>query len=198
METSWDIGYAGEQAVSTKLSDLSLMHPGYTVFNNVLLPGRDDTLTQIDHLVLSKFGIFIIETKHYSGKVTCEPYEENWTVRYPSGHDFSLYNPLRQNFGHKVAVMNFVAPVVNRPGFMQALFDYVCFSGTADLVDADDIDRLVTLDTLISKIRASSKVLISAKTLRAITRKFTNLQFERQTHRVISYQLTLFSSLDLV
>lgn len=54
-------GKYGEFKIERKLSSLS---SEYTIFNDVLLPTINGT-TQIDHLIASPYGIFIIETKNY-------------------------------------------------------------------------------------------------------------------------------------
>lgn len=57
-------GNAGEKAVSRKLSRLPKEE--YKVLNNVMLATSKGT-TQIDHIILSIYGIFVIETKNYNG-----------------------------------------------------------------------------------------------------------------------------------
>lgn len=55
----------GEKRVSDLLS-LKLNRENYYLLNNVTLPAGTGT-TQIDHIVVSTKGIFVLETKHYSG-----------------------------------------------------------------------------------------------------------------------------------
>jgi hypothetical protein len=57
-------GYFGEKSVSFFLSRLD---PGkYKVINNIMLK-IDGRTSQIDHVVVSNYGIFVIETKNYNG-----------------------------------------------------------------------------------------------------------------------------------
>ncbi|MDU2025000.1 MAG: nuclease-related domain-containing protein, partial [Finegoldia magna] len=60
-------GYMGEAVVKIKLS--SLDKEKYSVINNLVLENRGGNTysTQIDHLVISTYGIFSIETKNYKG-----------------------------------------------------------------------------------------------------------------------------------
>jgi len=56
-------------------------------------------LTQIDHIVVSPYGIFVIETKNYSGWIFGNQKDEYWTqVFYNKKNKF--FNPIRQNYGH--------------------------------------------------------------------------------------------------
>ena len=57
------IGKSGERRVARKLDWLS---EEYIVLNDIMLPTQYGT-TQIDHVVISPYGIFVIETKNYKG-----------------------------------------------------------------------------------------------------------------------------------
>ena len=59
-------GFIGEYMVSTKLSFLS---GEYHVFDDVYLENNGFS-TQIDHVIISPYGIFVIETKNYTCKLT--------------------------------------------------------------------------------------------------------------------------------
>lgn len=89
-------GIIGEVAVSSILNLLD--KSDYKIINNILLKTGDVT-SQIDHVVISSFGIFVIETKNYKGWIIGYENSEYWTqVIYKYKKKF--YNPIRQNFGH--------------------------------------------------------------------------------------------------
>jgi hypothetical protein len=96
------IGKSGENFVSRELSRLDPRR--YTTLNDLLLPSNGNTATtQIDHVVVSNFGIFCIETKSYKGWIFGGAQQEFWTqviYRYRA----KFYNPLRQNYAHVKAV----------------------------------------------------------------------------------------------
>lgn len=56
----------GEQEVADTLSR-ELSYKNYFIFNNLILPSENNGSTQIDHIVVSRFGIFVIESKDYKG-----------------------------------------------------------------------------------------------------------------------------------
>lgn len=60
-------GQAGEANVAARLK--ALPKSDYTVFNNLLIQ-RGEYSSQIDHVVVSKYGVFVIETKNYKGTFT--------------------------------------------------------------------------------------------------------------------------------
>ncbi|MEK8180764.1 NERD domain-containing protein [Flavobacterium buctense] len=89
-------GAIGEQNISLRLR--SLDKSKYKVINNVVLQSGEFT-SQIDHIVISDFGVFVIETKNYKGWILGHEHSEYWTqVIYKRKE--KLYNPIRQNLGH--------------------------------------------------------------------------------------------------
>lgn len=95
-------GVVGEKTVSSVLYFLNASD--YKVINNVVLKSNDIT-SQIDHVVISDFGIFVIETKNYKGWIFGHENSEYWTqVIY--NHKNKFYNPIRQNLGHIKALKN--------------------------------------------------------------------------------------------
>jgi predicted RNA-binding Zn-ribbon protein involved in translation (DUF1610 family) len=70
----------------------------YTLFKNVTLPTEDGT-TQIDHVIVSKYGIFVIETKNMKGWIFGNPQQKTWTQKIYR-HTTKFQNPLHQNYKH--------------------------------------------------------------------------------------------------
>lgn len=71
----------------------------YVVLHDIMLPTADETTTQIDHIVVSQWGVFVIETKTYSGWIFGDKYEPQWTKVHFNRKD-RFQNPLRQNYKH--------------------------------------------------------------------------------------------------
>ena len=51
----------------------------YRVYNDVLIASGKERITQIDHLILSPYGIFVIETNNYKGWICGNEYADTWT-----------------------------------------------------------------------------------------------------------------------
>jgi hypothetical protein len=91
----------GEELVSNAVRTY-FPPPSFYLFNHVTLPLRDGT-TQVDHILVSRFGVFVIETKHYSGWIFANPKQARWTqVIYRRKSQFQ--NPIFQNLLHLRAV----------------------------------------------------------------------------------------------
>lgn len=98
-------GKFGELKTALKLT-FSLNRRVYTKFHNVIIPTNNGT-SQIDHVIVSAFGIFIVETKNMSGWIFGSEDRAVWTqVIY--GKKFRHQNPLRQTYRQKKSLMEFL------------------------------------------------------------------------------------------
>jgi restriction system protein len=94
-------GYFGELLVRLT-ARLSLNRETYHQLDNLTLETRDGT-TQIDHVIVSPFGVFVIETKNMGGWIFGGEREPQWTQKI-FRKTFRFQNPLRQNCKHLKAV----------------------------------------------------------------------------------------------
>lgn len=117
-------GRAGENKVSRILSKLPYIQ--YRVINDVLLKTSHGTI-QIDHVVLSEYGIFVIETKNYSGWILGGEHSEEWTKNV-YGQKYQFRNPLKQNYAHVKALME-VLEITDQNVFIPI----IAFSNQADI-----------------------------------------------------------------
>jgi hypothetical protein len=75
---TWKMGVEGENRVTQVL--MSRLNDNYYLANDVLYINDRGNKENIDHVVLGPKGVFAIETKHWSGKVTCE--RSYWKVPF--------------------------------------------------------------------------------------------------------------------
>lgn len=94
-------GREAEEYISTYLRSLGRE---YLVFDNVLLKTNSKGgTTQIDHIVVSPYGIFVIETKSHKGKIFGNIESKNWVqtlITRKGVQKYKFYNPVLQNAGH--------------------------------------------------------------------------------------------------
>ena len=94
-----DLGTAGEKKVQKELDKLSLS-PSY-VFNDYYLIPHENASVQIDHIVVCKKGVIVIETKNISGEIYGSAGETYWKQSLARGkiiHEH--HNPVLQNKTH--------------------------------------------------------------------------------------------------
>ncbi len=95
-KSRWLKGVFGEFLVNRLLSKLP--ESDYTLIKDVTLPTSDGT-TQIDHIVVSKYGIFVVETKNMKGWIFGSARQKQWTQKIYR-HSSKFQNPLHQNYKH--------------------------------------------------------------------------------------------------
>lgn len=119
----WGKGLIGEWIVRW-LADRKLPPETYHRFHNLLLPAPDGT-TQVDHVIVSRYGVFVIETKNMRGWIYGRADEATWTQNI-YGNKTKFQNPLRQNHKHVMAVAGAlgVAPTTIHP--------IITFQGSAE------------------------------------------------------------------
>ncbi|WP_460146412.1 nuclease-related domain-containing protein [Pseudomonas sp. S2_A02] len=101
IKTPWFKGWFGELLVRA-FAHYGLDSQVYRRLHNVTLDTPDGT-TQIDHVFLSPFGIFVLETKNMSGWIFGGERQAQWTQQI-FRHRFRFQNPLRQNYKHLKAI----------------------------------------------------------------------------------------------
>ncbi len=94
-------GKIGEQKVAIILATLDKNI--YHIYNNVLLSATNGKTSQIDHVIISKYGVFVIETKNYKGWIFGNKTSQYWTQSI-WGNKYKLYNPIIQNKSHITAL----------------------------------------------------------------------------------------------
>ena len=77
LKSPWFKGLVGESMVNIS-AKLMLNKDDYHLIKNVTLPTEDGT-TQIDHIIVSKYGIFVVETKNMKGWIFGSPNQPTWT-----------------------------------------------------------------------------------------------------------------------
>jgi restriction system protein len=161
-------GAKGESRVSRRLN-LFLPSGSYEIFNDVTLPTARSS-TQIDHIVVSPFGVFVIETKNYSGWIFGSAKSKHWTqVLYKK--KYRLFNPLWQNAHHVKAVKRFLA-LPDR-----YIFSVVVFVGSAKIKTKRKLpSNVLYLRQLRSYVRSKRERILSAREVKSVTKKLRNHQ----------------------
>lgn len=90
-------GIKGEKKVARRLKRFAGIR-NFKVINDIYLPLYDKT-TQIDHILITFYGIIVIETKNYKGEVYGNPADKNW-IHIVGSERNQMYNPIMQNTAH--------------------------------------------------------------------------------------------------
>ena len=96
-ETMTDPGRNGEYLIYRCLKVLGDQHK---LLTNIYLPKGDGTTTEIDLIMISATGIYVFESKNYSGWIFGDENTKFWTQSLKGGKKFRFYNPIWQNKKH--------------------------------------------------------------------------------------------------
>jgi hypothetical protein len=142
----------GEALVSQKLR-ANFYGPDFHLLNHITLKLKDGT-TQIDHILVSRFGVFVIETKDYNGWIFANAKHATWTqVLFQV--KFKFQNPIFQNMRHVRAVqelLEFLPP--------EAIRSVVVFAGRAEF-KTDMPSGVYTLSGVIDHLKSTTETVIS-------------------------------------
>ena len=95
-------GKIGELIISLLLKSIIKKYNG-KVINDVIIIDENNKSSQIDHVLFHTSGIYVIETKNYSGRIYGTENQKEWTQVLAYGNRKNkLYNPLFQNYTHIV------------------------------------------------------------------------------------------------
>ncbi|MHB1341364.1 MAG: nuclease-related domain-containing protein [Coriobacteriia bacterium] len=138
-------GDEGEQLVAAELARIAPLY-GLTVLNGLLLQVGPMT-AQLDHVVIDRFGVLIIESKvRNSAVLRGNDLQKHWTAVYPGGRAAKMQNPLAQNREHENAVRQALRDAGNPldPDFVKSAVVIV----GADLVrlELDSLARMRVVD----------------------------------------------------
>ena len=93
-------GFLGERAVKNILKKFH--KSGGASLNDLLIPSTSTETDQVDHVLVTRHGIFVVETKNYSGFIEGSEKDPRWRQTIPGRNPISYekYNPLMQNQPH--------------------------------------------------------------------------------------------------
>jgi restriction system protein len=98
-------GWFGEKKTTFNMW-LSLNAKIYRRFHNVIIPSKNGT-TQIDHLLVSPYGLFIVETKNIKGWIFGSENQQKWTQTLFT-EKYTFQNPIKQTYRQKKVLSEFL------------------------------------------------------------------------------------------
>ena len=157
-------GYIGEKNIAKILS--SLPSAKYKIINDILLESNGRTV-QIDHLIISVYGIFVIETKNYKGRITGSDNSEYWTKNI-YGNKYIFYNPIKQNEAHIFALKNRLNLSIDK------FISIIVFSNEADLKVNTDYN-VIYLTQIKKLIKEYTEIKFSKNNIQTLYEKISAL-----------------------
>lgn len=184
-----DRGVRAERRAKAILDRLSPHE--YRVYHE-LFPDKNSSgsLTEIDHVVVSRYGVFVVETKGYYGDVHVVPDASEWKV--DRGHQVdSMDNPLRQNAMH-VDALAFTLDLEGRSWIRSV----VCFADDDTRLRGAPVANVVTAERLVEHIVGTRQVVLNADGVGRITTILDQVDAETPERRARHRQQVGYDSDD--
>jgi predicted RNA-binding Zn-ribbon protein involved in translation (DUF1610 family) len=162
LKTPFMKGVWGEFQVNL-IARLRLDHEVYTLFKNVTLPTEDGGTTQIDHVIVSRYGIFVIETKNMKGWIFGGEQQKTWTQKIYR-HTNKFKNPLHQNYKHTQTLQSILGLTPDK------LFSVVVFIGDSKFKTPMP-DNVVYAGEYIRFIKSKQQSILTIKEVLEVCRK---------------------------
>ncbi|MBR5357373.1 MAG: NERD domain-containing protein [Lachnospiraceae bacterium] len=148
LDDEW-VGKHGEKLTEKELKLVKLLGRKGKTLRNVYLPKDNGETSEVDLIYITQKGIFVFESKNYSGWIFGDEKSKNWTAMLPNKQKNQFYNPILQNKTHLKWIKNFVGD--NIP-----LFSIIVFSERCELkkvtVESEDI-RVIKRDRTYATVR---------------------------------------------
>ena len=94
------------------------------ILRNLYLPkGKQGGTVEVDAVMVTQDGIFVVETKNYSGVIVGDEEDRYWRHEFRDREGgFNFYNPIKQNAGHVKALRTVLEMEVDAPIYSVLVF----------------------------------------------------------------------------
>ncbi|GAA0365925.1 hypothetical protein GCM10008932_17640 [Alkalibacterium iburiense] len=127
LKTVFDKGNYGEFLTYYTLEQLPIPKK---LLSNAYIPKEDGSTSEVDLIMLAETGIYVFESKNYSGWIFGNEKYKQWTQTMPNGQKFKFFNPVWQNNAHINAIKKY-SGLTDRDLFQS----YIIFSERCTLKD---------------------------------------------------------------
>ena len=143
------LGSYGEKLTARKLKMMRFFGYEGRILMNAYIPKADGTTSEIDVLFVTEKGIFVIESKNYSGWIFGSEGQFKWTASLPNGQKNRFYNPISQNKNHIKWLSGYLSEDI-------PLFSIIVFSERCELkkltITSPEV-KVVKRDSLTAAVR---------------------------------------------
>ncbi|MDR1927945.1 MAG: NERD domain-containing protein [Oscillospiraceae bacterium] len=157
---------------------------------NAYIPKADGATTEIDIIMLHSSGIFVIESKYYSGWIAGSYRRDRWSQVLVDHncrlHPVSFRSPLRQNFAHASALRQYLCDWSQVPIYPIVAFSDHCHFMRLEVPDCGAVVHFRALAHTVAELAAKTPQALEEAAAEAIYRKLLPLtgrsQAEKQKH----------------
>ena len=169
-------GEMGEYLVASRLRETR--SEAKKIINNIVIKTSDGRTSQIDHILINEFGIFVVETKNYSGNVYGGLTHQNW-LQYVGDRKESFYNPVMQNETHIKRLREVLC--------IEHLYQYKIYSIVVFVqnnANKIDIANVINLSDLIPYINSFNVKTMTTNEIESIYHQLLTIKNQNYVHHL--------------
>lgn len=129
--------------------------------------------TQIDHIIVSVYGIFVIETKNYKGWIFGSETQRQWTQSFPNGRKYKFQNPLRQNYLHIRTLADLLALDISY------FHSMIAFIGECELKTRDELPEYILTSGMVSYVKKKQDKILTEDKVKSIVEQIQSNRFSK-------------------
>jgi hypothetical protein len=158
LKTLFDKGNYGEFLTFIQLEKLK---GNYKLLTNLYIPKKDGSMTEVDLLMLSEKGLYVFESKNYSGWIFGDEKNKNWTQSLPNKQKEHFFNPIWQNKAHINALKSILGLNEERLFKSYIIFSERCTLKKINVTSPNVIiiKRNALISTINREIKSSEQML---------------------------------------
>ena len=167
-------GKRGERKVARKLGK-NIPDEKY-VINDLFIQTENGSTSQIDHILINRAGVWVIETKNYAGVIFGNSLQQYWTQVLAYGNvKNQFYNPVKQNASHAYHISKLLNDC-------SVVYSYVVFTGNADIsnIKADNVCNLKELSLILKRF---DQKILSKEEVNSYYKKLNDLKNNKITEK---------------
>ena len=164
-------GSNGERFIAKLLQELP---EGYRCLHDLLLEYEGHTV-QIDHVVISEYGVFVIETKNFRGMIYGSGENKRW-IQVNKGKKRRFYSPTIQNNRHRIVL----SKIGKLP--LAKVIPLTVFVGKCEL-HLKDVSRVVQSNDLIPYINSITEKILSLSDVERIYKRLESKNITSESAR---------------
>jgi hypothetical protein len=139
----------------------------YLIINDIILNNDNDS-TQIDHVIVSEYGVFVVETKNMNGWIFGDKNNKNWTQQIFLFKS-KFQNPLRQNYKHIKFLQDILQINENK------IYSLIVFTGKSEF-KTEIPANVMNVNNLIKHIKYKDTILLEKNEIISIYTRLVNIK----------------------
>lgn len=150
----------------------------YVVMSNLTFKVGENDTTQIDHIIVSRFGVFVVEVKNFKGWIFGSINQKKWTQQiYRNKYRFQ--NPAHQNIKHIRAVENILNEAIH-----DKIYSLVVFISNTCEIKTDLPDFITTRESWLSYVLSKNNPIFTKSQVEDMVKLLNNHAMEKsfKTH----------------